>query len=98
MNFNSEVCGLLIVNCFFRSLKGKASINLVNKLYFLVYKVQHSCQQTFFVTAKKKKHELGEENDTCVLFKSYYSYENVLYFIRKMRHLSRNGRGQGIKN
>ena len=52
MDFNSEVCGLL--NCCFKSLKGKASINPVNKLYFLAYKVQHSCQQTFFVTAKKK--------------------------------------------
>ena len=40
------------VNCGFRSLKGKASsVNPVNKLYSLAYKVQ----QNFFVPAKKKK-------------------------------------------
>ena len=66
------------INCCFRSLKGKVSIvNPVNKLYSLAYKVQ----QTFFVLAKK--HELGEEHDTCLLLKSYYSYGNVFYFISK---------------
>ena len=29
----------------------------------------------------KKKHELGEEHDTCLLLKSYYSYGNVFYFV-----------------
>ena len=53
-------------------------VNPVNKLYSLAYKVQ----QTFFVPAKKK-HELGEEHDTCLLLKSYYVYGNVFYFISK---------------
>ena len=66
------------IDCGFRSLEGKASIvNPVNKLYSLAYKVQ----QTFFVPAKK--HEFGEEHDTCLLLKSYYSYGNVFYFISK---------------
>ena len=77
MDFNSEV---VAINCCFRSLKGKASIvNPLNNLYALAYKVQ----QTFFVPATKKKHKLGEEHDTCLLLKSYYSYGNVFYFIRK---------------
>ena len=43
-------------------------VNLVNKLYSLAYKVQ----QTFFVRAKKtkktkKKRELGEQHNTCLL-------------------------------
>ena len=47
-------------------------------LYSLAYKVQ----QTFFVPAKKK-HELGEEHDTCLLLNTYYKYGNVFYFISK---------------
>ena len=39
-------------------------------------------QQTFFITGKIK-HELGEERDTCLLLKSYYSYGDVFYFIGK---------------
>ena len=69
------------INGCFRSLTGKASISIVNpvnKLYSLAYKVQ----QIFFVPAKEK-HELGEEHDTCLLLKSYYSYGNVFYFISK---------------
>ena len=60
------------VNCGFRSLKGKASsVNPVNKLYSLAYKVQ----QNFFVPVKKnlKKHELGEQHETSLLLKSHYS-------------------------
>ena len=54
------------INCCIRSLKGKASIvNPLKKLYFLAYKAQ----QTFFVPAKKK-HELCEEHDTCLLLES----------------------------
>ena len=52
-------------------------VHPVNKLYSLAYKVQ----QTFSILAKKKKHELGEELDTCLLLKSYYSYGNVSYLI-----------------
>ena len=74
------------INCGFRSLKGKASIvNPVNKLYSPVYKVQ----QTFFVPAKKKKHELGEQHETRLLLKSHYSYRYVFYSV-KMCNLSRN--------
>ena len=59
------------VNCGFRSLKGKASsVNPVNKLYSLAYKVQ----QNFFVSAKtKEKHELGEQHETGLLLKSHFS-------------------------
>ena len=59
------------VNCGFRSLKGKASsVNPVNKLYSLAYKVQ----QNFFVPAKKKEeHELGEQHETGLLLKSHFS-------------------------
>ena len=64
------------VNGGFRSLKGSlfvlkavVSYNPVNKLYSLAYKDQ----QTFFVAAKKK-HELSEQHDTCLLLKSHYSY------------------------
>ena len=46
MDFNSE--SLRPINCYFRSLKGKASIvNPVNKLYSRAYEVQ----QTLFVPA-----------------------------------------------
>ena len=44
-------------------------------------RVPLNVQQTFFVPAKK--HEFGEEHDTCLLLKSYYSYGNVFYFISK---------------
>ena len=78
LKFRYGLRSLRPINCCFRSLKGKASIvKPVNKLYSLTYKVQ----QTFFVPAKK--HELGEEYDTCLLLKSYYSYGNVFYFISK---------------
>ena len=53
------------VNCGFRSLKGKAgSVNPVNKLYSLAYKVQ----QTSFVP-EKQKHEIGEQHETRLLQK-----------------------------
>ena len=84
MDFNSG--GMRPTNCGFRSLKGKASIvNPANKPYSLTYKVQ----QTFFVPAKKKKHELGEQHETRLLPKSHHSYRNVFYAV-KMHNLSRN--------
>ena len=56
------------MSCGFRSLKGKASIvNPINKLCYLAYKVQ----QTFFVPAKKEKHELGEQHETRLLLESF---------------------------
>ena len=81
------------INCCFRSLKVKASIvNPVNKLYSLPYKVQ----QTFFVP--KKKNELGEEHTihacclrVVIVMKTYF------ILLLKMRNLSGNGSGQGIK-
>ena len=47
-------------------------VNPVNKLYSLAYEVQ----QTFFVPAKKKKH------DTSFLLTKYYSYWNVFYLVK----------------
>ena len=77
------------INCCFTSLKGKASIvNPVIKLYSLTYKDQ----QTFFVPAKK--HELGKAHDTCLLL---IVMETYFILLVKMRNLSRNGSGQGIK-
>ena len=57
--------------------------NPVNKLYSLVYKVQH----TFFVPAKKKKTWISEQLDTSFLLTKYYSYWKVFYLV-KMRNLS----------
>ena len=65
-------------------------VNPVNKLYSLAYKVQ----QTFFVPAIKTW--ISEQHDTSFLLTKYYSYWNVFYLV-KMRNLSRNGSGQGIK-
>ena len=83
------------INCGFRCLKGSlffsefvsSIVNPVNKLYFLAYKVQ----QTFFVPAIKTG--ISEQHDTSFLLTKYYSYGNVFYLV-KMRNLSRNGSGQ----
>ena len=67
-------------------------VNPVNKLCSLAYKVQ----QTFFTLAKK--HELGEEHDIhacCLRF--IIVMETYFILLVKMRNLSRNGSGQGIK-
>ena len=81
------------INCCYRSLKGKASIvNPVNKLYFLDYKAQ----QTFLVPAKKK-HELGDEH-ALPLKRVITVIETYFILLLKMRNLSQNSSGQGIKN
>ena len=68
MHCRSQHCWELL-RPFARSLKDKASIvNPVSKLYSLAYKVQ----QTFFVPAKKRR-ELGEQHETRLLLKNYYS-------------------------
>ena len=52
------------INCGFRSLKGKTSIvNPVNKLYSLAYKLNRP------FLYQQKKHELGEQHETCLLLK-----------------------------
>ena len=59
------------MNCGFRSLNGKASsINPVIK-QTLFYRLQSS---TNLFRTGKKKHELGEQNETCLLLKSHHSY------------------------
>ena len=59
------------MNCSFRSLNGKASIiNPVIK-QTLFYRLQSS---TNLFRTGKKKHELGEQNETCLLLKSHHSY------------------------
>ena len=92
MVFNSEVhvCGLLIVVLEV----GKAAYFVFWKLY----QVSLSCKQAFILSltkfnrpstfhGKKKKHELIEQHDTCLLLKSHYSYWNVFYLV-KMRNVS----------
>ena len=69
-------CGLATSVIFF--LKAVVSYNPVNKLYSLPYKVP-----------AKKKHELSEQHDTCLLLKSRDCYWNVFYILN-MRNSSRN--------
>ena len=72
--------------CFF--LKGKTSINPLNKLYYLA-----SSTDLFCTSPKKqktkKKHILDEQHETRLLLKSHYSYRNVFYSV-KTWNLSRN--------
>ena len=55
-------------NCCFKSLKGKASIFKACK-QALFSRLQSLTD--LFRTGKKKKHELVEEHDACLLLKSY---------------------------
>ena len=76
-----DLCGSMRpINCGIRQFKRQHMffesctgywVNPVNNIYSLACKVQ----QTFFVPAKKKKkRELGEQHNICLLLKSHYSY------------------------
>ena len=57
------------INCCFRTLKGKASIIKARKQ--ALFSRLQSLTDLFRTGKKKKKHELVEEHDACLLLKSY---------------------------
>ena len=83
-------------NCCFKSLKGKASIFKACKQ--ALFSRLQSLTDLFrpFSYWQKKKHELVEEHDACLLLKSYNIVGNVRFilFIVEMHNLSPNSSGQ----
>ena len=67
------------INCCFRTLKGKASIFKARK-QALFSRLQ---SLTDLFRTGKKKHELVEENDACLLLKSYdiVIWKRTFYFV-----------------